>query len=1598
MTRTLRARSRVALALTTAVLASTAVAGPLAGTALAVACVQNDVTSITLTPASEGNVVGASHTVTATATNAAAQPCQGVQVDFDIVSGPDDAAGAEPDADRQEALTNAAGQVSFTFTNNGTAGRDLLRAYVETVDSNSFTVGEQNATATKDFYTLANLQLETTPEAQTIATGTAPIFTHTVNSIAVEGVNAAPGLAPVSGVPVQLFFVGGGGSVGAPGSAGCTTGVTGTCTTTGGFTRNTPGDHAVSFHITGVTMDGFEGQTETGNLDQACNATGTTGDGAVAEPDGSECVGVTYVAPVAATVDASPETGSAATGGVQTIIVNVRDQFGAPLAGVIGRLEFLTGSANDTDASTTPATPDVSCATATDGAGNCTATYTAVNNGTDTICAYTGTAPADCGEAAGAAQVNGSDADVVTRTTAAAPTNTNPAAQINAEPETDTNPVGTTHDISVFAADATNTPTNATPIRGDIISGGNAANSSTAEITCAPDTDPSNQNPNVAGGVLANQSHVCSYAGAIPGTDTIRVFADLDGDSIYDTGEPFDDVIKIWAGAPASMSINPTADSAATGTCNAFTVTVVDSGGRTVPGATVDVVQVLRNAGTTASGEPRVLGFCTPVIADGPNPVTPVDVTDTAPAPGTPAGTTQNAEVGPTNSAGQVTFGVTLSPNTAVGVVDVRAFFDVGADNDTFAAGEPNATAVKTWTPGGADGVTVVDAEPENDSNPNGTSHILTVTMRNTSGQPVAGVTPVARITAGPNTQGQPGVAPADVYTCTVSDQNGLSTCTFNDPVGTPIGTDTIKVFVNQTGGATAGADPSEPFDDVFKTWTNPPLNQAINLTCDDSNGPSGVALADPDFTPAETTVDCTNPLSRTTETFTVQVTNTQNTVAPGDDTPGANVRVRFTLNETSADTDDMTFTGGFSSSGVGNTATVECDTNTQGSCTVTLNNPTPKAGDRGDVTATVVGQTNAGVAGNNADTASKAWATSVASRITLTPRAATNQINSNHTVTATVLDQFGDPIAGKPVDFRVITGPRAGAQQLDTPTSAGVATFTYTSSVAGTDEIIACFEGIASENDNCADEPGGTTLSVATDNSTTDAVAAAQKFWQLGPVVVDTVVLDVDTTDAGGCESAQTPLGTNTETTVNHAILVDAIGNQPTRTVCATAYQGNAPLSGGVITFTITGPGFFTDSAGVPISPATKTRTVNAGTDGVALAYLSSTASGASTVTATSGGKSDSGTVVFTTAPSNARNIDVQPPTQNGPRDANIQVSAFVLDRFGNPVPNVSVTFTETGPAAFTTNQVVLTDANGRADVQLRSDQNGVSVVTATISNGGPTNGTGPRLGGSADDECEEAANNPVFGVVAGNCTDTGTIIFGTGTPSPTASSTSTAVPTATATTGPPTCTSGVPTSVQLAANVTQITSGNAPTLTGRVFNAAGAPCASTSVTIFAKQYGATGYTALATVSTNANGQFTLVVRPARQTAYGANVSPTVRSNVVVIRVYTRVNLLSPAVASPVTSARAVTNPVTFTGDLDPNFARVAVGLGTLLTPTGTSCAGPVTANCRFVVLQQTLTNATGGFTLTRTLRRGVGVYIIFTSAHQGTDKGSKSITLNVS
>ena len=85
------------------------------------------VVGITLTPGTATNVVGSSHTVTATLTDLLGNPQPSILVTFTILSGPN-AGGTGVCSPNADCTSDVNGQVNFTYTSNGNVGTDKIHA------------------------------------------------------------------------------------------------------------------------------------------------------------------------------------------------------------------------------------------------------------------------------------------------------------------------------------------------------------------------------------------------------------------------------------------------------------------------------------------------------------------------------------------------------------------------------------------------------------------------------------------------------------------------------------------------------------------------------------------------------------------------------------------------------------------------------------------------------------------------------------------------------------------------------------------------------------------------------------------------------------------------------------------------------------------------------------------------------------------------------------------------------------------------------------------------------------------------------------------------------------------------------------------------------------------------------------------------------------------------------------------------------------------------------------------------------------------------------------------------------------------------------
>jgi hypothetical protein len=193
--------------------------------------------------------------------------------------------------------------------------------------------------------------------------------------------------------------------------------------------------------------------------------------------------------------------------------------------------------------------------------------------------------------------------------------------------------------------------------------------------------------------------------------------------------------------------------------------------------------------------------------------------------------------------------------------------------------------------------------------------------------------------------------------------------------------------------------------------------------------------------------------------------------------------------------------------------------TNSAGQATFTFTNTIA-------VTNTITARVNpSGPSG----TATKTWVAGPPTSITLLPSKDENVVGQPHTVTATVRDQFGNPVAGDPVVFTVTRSGGGGAPTPPGATSptntAGQATFTYTNTVVGVDTITA------------RETIGGRT-------------ATAAKTWIAGPAARLTL----------SPATATNPVGTQHCVT---ALVTDAFGNPRGKVTVRFFVTGSVTTSG---------------------------------------------------------------------------------------------------------------------------------------------------------------------------------------------------------------------------------------------------------------------------------------------------------------------------------------------------------------------------------------------------------------------------------------------------
>jgi hypothetical protein len=190
------------------------------------------------------------------------------------------------------------------------------------------------------------------------------------------------------------------------------------------------------------------------------------------------------------------------------VTATVSDAFGNPTPGITVRFSIDTVAAGD-------------CTTGA--AGTCTFTYTGPNTpDIDAITAYAdtdGDSTRDAGEPSGAASKTWVPG---------------PPATLVLSPAADSNPVGTDHTVTATVSDAFGNPTPGITVRFTV----------TGSVTASGDCTTG-----------ADGTCTFTYSGPeLPGADAITAYADTDGDSTQDLGEPSGAASKAWV-FPASTPL-----------------------------------------------------------------------------------------------------------------------------------------------------------------------------------------------------------------------------------------------------------------------------------------------------------------------------------------------------------------------------------------------------------------------------------------------------------------------------------------------------------------------------------------------------------------------------------------------------------------------------------------------------------------------------------------------------------------------------------------------------------------------------------------------------------------------------------------------------------------------------------------------------------------------------------------------------------------------------------------------------------------------------------------------------------------------------------
>jgi hypothetical protein len=955
--------------------------------------------NIECTQDSERSRSGEPNTITCKATNANNAPVSGQAIDAEY----DGAGNTDGNADRTSpddtCTTGADGTCTFEHT-SANSGQTNYTFWIDEDQNNATTTGDSDQLT----HTWTASRVDCNPETDENPIGDS----HTVTCSARDAGNTA-----VAGEQIDWELSGAndpdeGDTPGTPDHT-CVTGSDGSCSFTHTGTE------------TGTTIyrawldDDDDNQAEDADTSEEVDSSNPVGAGGTAEPDSTDVVEKNWIGPG---LDCTPETATNPTGVEHVITCTLRDSNAEGISGRVINVE-ITG-ANDPDNSNNPP-PDLTCTTGAD--GSCQVRHTGNAPGETLYRAWAEGSQADSTEAqnentpaTAGAQAEPDETDVVAKTWV--------TQVLNCDPETDSNPTGSSHTVTCEAETSQGVP----------LSGANID----VEVTGVNDPDNGDTPETPDFSCTTDRTGTCSFThgpGASTSTSGITAYrAWIDRDGVHTTTpqthgtveadrtegrneatapgakpEPDDtDVVeKTWV--TQQLDCEPETKTNPTNTAHTVTCTVTTGSGSSrtvVQGSNVD-------AEATGANDPD----------NGDTPTSP-DFTCTTNDQGVCSFTHGPGGTGRTSNGGTTTYRAWVDADRNNATVEADT---TEGRNEGFAPGseqEVDDTDVveKLWS------APPIDCSPEIDGNPTGTAHTVTC-----AAQPNTQIDVEASGANDPDSADSP--ASPD-FTCTT---NTSGVCTFTHGPGgtgttTARGTTTYRAWIDLDGAnatveadlgegrnenATPGRTEPDNTDVVEKNWTA----QASSVSISPRTDSASVGTCNP------YTVTITDAAGAGVEGVIIDIeqrhANSENTTA-GDEpqvgfctpaaTKGANPSP---VDQTGGDLDAP-------EENPDNPGTLggETDIATNSSGQVTFG-----------ITSTAAGTSDGtGLVGLNVfidsdgdddpdseeskDTASKTWVTTEARSIDCEPENTAASTGASQTITCTVTDRFGEPLQGHDVVF----------------------------------------------------------------------------------------------------------------------------------------------------------------------------------------------------------------------------------------------------------------------------------------------------------------------------------------------------------------------------------------------------------------------------------------------------------------------------------------------------------------------------------------------------------------------------------------------------